>query len=117
MHLKSQRTPGVVDGWHHEELASESARSEAELTSTWQARMMTNAAGKIGRVAVVEVEILIAEKFEAATWSPTAEVTLPYLGVTWHQCCEGETGQRIGGRGWSAGGINGWSSLRPRKRA
>ena len=70
LHLKSQRTPGVVDGWHHEELASESARSEAELTSTWQERpKMTNAAGMIGRVAaaVVEEEILSTEKFEAAT--------------------------------------------------
>lgn len=78
LHLKSQKKPGVVDAWHHEELASESARSEAELTSTWQVRKMTNVAGKIGRIAavaaVVEVEILSAE-FEAATWSPTAEVT------------------------------------------
>ena len=66
--MKSQRKPGVVDAWHHEELASELARSEAELTSTWQERKMTNAAG-IGRVAaaVVEEEILSTEKFEAAT--------------------------------------------------
>ena len=67
--MKSQRKPGVVDAWHHEELASELARSEAELTSTWQERKMTNAAGMIGRVAaaVVEEEILSTEKFEAAT--------------------------------------------------
>jgi hypothetical protein len=69
--LKSQRKPGVVDAWHHEELASELARSAAELTSTWQERpKMTNAAGMIGRVAVVvvvEEEILSTEKFEAAT--------------------------------------------------
>ena len=69
LHLKSQRKPGVVDAWHHEELASELARSEAELTSTWQERKMTNAAGMIVRVAaaVVEEEILSTEKFEAAT--------------------------------------------------
>jgi len=71
LHLKSQRKPGVVDAWPHEELASELARSEAESTSTWQERpMMTNAAGMIGRVAVVvvvEEEILSTEKFEAAT--------------------------------------------------
>ncbi len=73
--MKSQKKPDVVDASHHEELASESARSEAELTSTWQARKMTN--GKIGRVAaaVVEVGMLSAENFVAATWSPTAEVT------------------------------------------
>jgi len=65
---------GGVDAWHHEGLLNELARSEVELTSTWQERTMTSAAVKIG-LAAVAVETLSAEKFGVVTWLPIAVVT------------------------------------------
>lgn len=66
---------GGVDAWHHEGLLDELARSEVELTSTWQETTMTSAAVKIGLAAAVAVETLSAEKFGVVTWLPIAVVT------------------------------------------
>jgi hypothetical protein len=66
---------GGVDALHHEGQLDESARSEVELTSTWQETTMTSAAVKIGLVAVVAEETLSAEKFGVVTWLPIGVVT------------------------------------------
>ena len=66
---------GGVDASHREGQLGESARSEVELTSTWQETTMTSAAVKIGLVAVVAEETLSAEKFGVVTWLPIGVVT------------------------------------------
>jgi len=108
---------GGVDAWHHEGLLNELARSEVELTSTWQETTMTSAAVKIGLAAVVAVETLSAEKFGVVTWLPIAVVTsLPRWEVTWHQCYGVETAHDAR---TDLNGVvtNDWSSLRPQRLA
>ena len=77
---------------------------------------MTNAAEMIGPAMFAEAVKSSTETSGVVTWLWTEGVTLPCLGVTWHQYYG--VGIVHGGRkGLSVAVTNGWSSLRPLRPA